>query len=101
MSIKQCILHYLSHGRKEYKGNIEDYLRKEYGSLGDCVSRRLRELTNESKIIKSMDERGKTMYEVVKSMQNLPVCLEHKTVISSPADNSLFPTAGRLNWTLH
>ena len=93
MSIKQCILNYLSHGRREYKGNIEDYLRKEFGSIGDCTSRRLRELTNEGRIIKSMDERGKTMY-------NLPVRQEIKT-ISPPAVDGLFPTAGRLNWKLH
>lgn len=68
MTVKKLILSHLSHGRADYKGNIEDFLRKEYGTLADCTSRRLRELVNEGKLTREMDTKGLTMYRLAPSL---------------------------------
>ena len=88
MTTKQTILSLLSHGRAIHKGIIEEEVRKLDGSMGDTCSRRLRELVNEGKLIKTKDSEGNTMYKVC-----LPVRVPESDLIHQ---NKLFATpAGR------
>ena len=94
MSIKKLCLNYLSHGRVDYKGNIEKNLYENFAIGFETTGRRLRELVTEGKIVKVVDGEGHTMYRLSPSLSE-----SKKQIDVVPPSQFTFSTPGQLRQT--